>query len=527
MNQHPSGKAPAGARIAEPRQRASRARELTLKAKVTLLLLAVATPSLAGAALLGFLSLGTPPGAAGVAPMFLRCAAVAIVAGAGAATWLAIAVHRTIARTSGVVMQATRAMVSGDLTRKIDVQGRDELALIGQEIEAINVNLSATVANINTMSALVRQTAETLTRDNVELSRRTEQQAASLEETSSSVQDIARTVHANDEAAQQAEQQARGLSGLAEQGAQAMREAVARMDGIEQSSRRVSEIVSLIDGIAFQTNILALNAAVEAARAGEQGRGFAVVASEVRTLARRSGEAAREIKALIDASMGEVAEGAQRIRGVNATLESIVGGIRAMAQQMQAIAAESASQSAGLNQITGVVAELDGLTQHNASMVEQATRLARELGERADTLESSVRGFRLRQGTAYEAMALIDRAIEEARRAGVAGALSAYTNPAREFHDRDLYVFAIDRSGSYRAFGGRPDKVGTSIVEAIGSSGERMVADAFARAAEGGGWVEYEIVNPLTRVAAPKMSYIRPLDDQLVVGCGVYKTVSA
>jgi methyl-accepting chemotaxis protein len=494
---------------------------LGLRGKVLLLLLVLGLPAVAAVPLLF-----TAAARAGDGAGLLRLAGFAIGGGILAATYLCVVLHRGIAGNASTVMRTTQSMIEGDLTRRITVEGRDELARIGHSIEAMNASLSATVANIHTMSALVKQTATTLARDNGDLSRRTEQQAASLEETSASVQDIARTVQSNDEAAHHADTQARELSGLAETGAGAMRDAVARMDGIEKSSRKASEIVSLIDGIAFQTNILALNAAVEAARAGDQGRGFAVVASEVRSLARRSSEAAREIKTLIDSSTGEVAEGARRIRGVNSTLDTIVGGIRDVATQVRAIATDSASQSAALKQITSVVGELDGITQNNARMVENAANLARELGERADGLAATVSTFRLRQGTANEAMEMTERALEQTRRLGIAAALDAFSDPARGFHDRDLYVFAIDRAGTYRAFGGKPEKVGSSIIAVIGAGGKQMVADAFARASQGGGWVEYEIINPLTQTAAPKMSFMKALGNDLAIGCGVYKTVA-
>jgi len=492
-------------------------------ARIGVLVAVLAIPGvLAGILLLGP---AVPAGSAWLA-IAARAVGIVLVAAVPVAACLGWSLRRTIASNANQLRQATAAMIAGDLRQRLTIAGHDEISQIGESIEALNSGLSGTVAHINTMSALVKQVAQELAQDNTELSRRTEQQAGSLQETAASVHEIARTVQDNDALARDADQHVRELCGIAEQGALAMQDAVHHMDGMERSSKQVGEIIRLIDSIAFQTNILALNAAVEAARAGEQGRGFAVVAAEVRVLSHRSSDAAREIKQLIDASTEQVRSGARITHQISSSLGTVVSGIREVATQMQSIAAGSATQSAALKQISGAISEMETITQSNALRVERAAGMATELRDRANVLESTVAGFSLRQGTANEAIRMIERALAERQQRGAAAALQAFTAPENRYYDRDLYVFAIDRQGVYRAFGGRPDKVGTSIVDAIGSQGEKMVADSFARAEAGGGWVEYDIVNPQTRQTAPKMSFIKALDQDLVIGCGVYKTVN-
>ena len=419
---------------------------------------------------------------------------------------------------SGVV-----ATAKGDLTTRVDIWGRDELAMIGTELEGMNARVSALVANIRSVSVMVARSGEALVTGARDLSARTEQQAASLEQTSASVQELSKTVHDNAGSAQSADQLATRVQGIVESGDTAMREAVESMSGIQSSARRVQDIVAVIDGIAFQTNILALNAAVEAARAGESGRGFAVVASEVRTLAQRSASAAKEIRDLIGASVQQVDTGVHRITDASRTLQSVVAGMRDVAQNVRSISSASAEQSTSLSQISMAIASLDTITQQNAQLVEETSRSSEELGERAGRLASAVSAFRLRQGTADEAHALVERAVALYQQHGRA-ALDMITRDGKNFADRDMYVFAFDREGFYRAFGGNPAKVGVDLRTVPGLDGAKLVRDAFDRTAHGAGvWVDYDIVVPGTGAIQPKTSYVVAVTPDLVLGCGVYK----
>ena len=441
-------------------------------------------------------------------------------------SYLAIVFFRTSLGAMRVLQGSVVQLASGDFATRVRLRGNDELAVVGQTLDAMTGRLSELVSDIRSSASMVAQSGQKLSSDTQDLSERTEAQAQSLERTTASVQELRVAVDRSAQAAQAADALAERVRGMAEQGGSAIQSSVQSMQDIQASSRRVAEIIGVIEGIAFQTNILALNAAVEAARAGEQGRGFAVVASEVRTLAQRSSTAAREIKTLIGESVDHVDAGVRSIGGSSQTFTDIIAGVREVADNLRGISAGAGRQSASLAQISEAVTEIDRLTQQNAQMVEQALHSSGQLNERAERLSGAVSSFRLRQGSADEALAMVRRAVELYRGAG-SGALQRITQDAAAWVDRDMYVFAFDRRGVYRAFGGNQAKVGTSVREIRGINGDKLVADAFERAAFGGGWVDYEFANPQTGGIDLKTSYVEPVTDDLVIGCGVYKSRSS
>jgi methyl-accepting chemotaxis protein len=417
---------------------------------------------------------------------------------------------------------AVGRLAGGDFATRIEMSGRDELAAVGHTLDSMTGRISEMVAQIRSNSVMVAQSGLRLAGDSRSLSERTESQASSLEQTAASVQELTSAVDRSAAGARAADTLAAQVRDVAESGSDAVRSAVATMQDIQASSRRVHEIIGVIDGIAFQTNILALNAAVEAARAGEQGRGFAVVAAEVRTLAQRSSASAREIKALIGESVGHVEAGVKKIEHTSRTFDDIVGGIREVAENVRRISTSAAEQSSGLLQISQAVAQIDEITQCNAQMVEQAMHGSAQLGERAEQLTAAVSSFRLRQGSADEALAMVRKAVDLYKRVGRA-ALEQITADGRTFADRDMYVFALDRQGFYRAFGGNPARVGVSVTAIPGVDGAKLTRDAFLVAPRGGGWIDYDFRNPATGEVAPKTSYVEPLEEDLVVACGIYK----
>jgi len=440
-----------------------------------------------------------------------------------AAVALSASLHRTLSRSLQPLQSGVLAMKDGDLSRHIDIDGHDEFRAIAQSLDDMNAHMSALVADIRSEATFVSQASESLAAGTGELAQRTERQAASLQETSASVHDLSGSVKRNAIDARAVEQLASRVHEMAESGGSRMREAVEAMHAIRASSQRVHDIIGVIDGIAFQTNILALNAAVEAARAGENGRGFAVVAAEVRSLALRSSGAAQEIKSLIATSSEQVASGASRIDEVGELLASVVGGIGEVAGNVRAITAAAENQSTSLSQMSEAIRGLDDITQENSAMVERTSSASSGLGERAHRLAQAVSRFRLRQGTADEAHALVSKAVALFKRRGTA-CLAEITDPANGFADRDMYVFAWDRKLVYHAFAGKPHNLHKTAAQILGTDVTQLTRDVWAAAA-GGSWVDYDFLNPTTGKVAPKTSFVVPVSDDLVLGCGVYKTV--
>ncbi|WP_338763001.1 methyl-accepting chemotaxis protein [Massilia sp. METH4] len=284
---------------------------------------------------------------------------------------------------------------NADLTQRLTVKGSDELAVIGQGFNTFVAKIENVLSRVRDSSASVATASGEISQGNADLSARTEQQASALEETAASMEELSSTVKQNSDNAAQARQLAANASEVAVRGGAVVAEVVDTMAAIDASSHKVADIITVIDGIAFQTNILALNAAVEAARAGEQGRGFAVVASEVRNLAQRSASAAKEIKALIGDSTAQVERGSVLVKDAGATMREVVDSVRGVADIVAAIAAASVEQSAGIGQITQAVGQMDGVTQQNAALVEEAAAAAESLKHQAAVLVALVNEFRI------------------------------------------------------------------------------------------------------------------------------------
>ncbi|WP_126969761.1 methyl-accepting chemotaxis protein [Xanthomonas sp. BRIP62411] len=287
------------------------------------------------------------------------------------------------------------ALADGDLTQRVDGDAHGIFARLRDDTNQTVTRLTEIIGGIQIASDTIRRAAVEIAAGNTDLSERTEQQAANLEETASSMEELTSTVKQNADSALQANRLVVGTGEVAQNGGQVMDAVVSTMGQISTASRKIGEIIGVIDGIAFQTNILALNAAVEAARAGEQGRGFAVVASEVRALARRSADAAKEIKTLIADSTDKVELGSGLVHRAGATMREIVGSVKHVTDIMSEITAASAEQSSGIEQVNRTVAQLDEVTQRNAALVEEATAAARSLEEQAVELADAVSIFRL------------------------------------------------------------------------------------------------------------------------------------
>lgn len=314
-----------------------------------------------------------------------------VVSGLLLALWIA----RIISRPLNFAVSTARRVAGGDLTASINVRSKDETGQLMQALKDMNDGLVRMVGDVRASSNTILTASAEIASGNSDLSSRSEDQASSLQQTAASMEQLTATVKQNADNAMQANQLAATASDVAGQGGEVVSQVIATMTSINDSSRKIVDIISVIDGIAFQTNILALNAAVEAARAGEQGRGFAVVASEVRSLAHRSAEAAKEIKALIDDSVSKTAAGSRLVEQAGKTMNDVVHSVLRVTDIIGEITTASHEQRSGIEQINQAVAQIDQATQQNAALVEEASAATEAMREQASKLVDVVRVFKL------------------------------------------------------------------------------------------------------------------------------------
>ena len=318
--------------------------------------------------------------------------AIALLLGA----WLAWLITRSITRPLAEAVSIAETVARGDLTSQVGVTTRDETGRLLSAMQNMIDSLVKVVGTVRASSDSIATGSSQIATGNADLSHRTEEQASNLQQTAASMEQLASTVKNNAETARQAATLATSASDVAAKGGDVVGQVVSTMDEITASSKKIADIIGVIDGIAFQTNILALNAAVEAARAGEQGRGFAVVAGEVRNLAQRSAEAAKEIKALIGASVERVETGSRLVGDAGTTMADIVTQVRKVAGLIGEISSATIEQTSGIGQVSGAVNQLDQVTQQNAALVEESAAAADSLNQQATRLVEAVKVFKLR-----------------------------------------------------------------------------------------------------------------------------------
>ncbi|MDL2337960.1 MAG: methyl-accepting chemotaxis protein [Pseudomonadota bacterium] len=306
----------------------------------------------------------------------------------------ALLLARSMTRPMLHAVAVADQLAHGDLTTAICPAGNDETVQLLDSLARLQGNFSRIVRDVKANADEVATASQQIADGNLDFSNRTEQQASALQQTAATMDQLGSTVRTNADNAKQANQLALGASTVAQKGGAVMGQVVTTMSGINDSSRKIAEIIGVIDGIAFQTNILALNAAVEAARAGEQGRGFAVVASEVRNLAHRSAEAAREVKALVNASVEHVEHGTVLVGEAGQTMQEIVSAIRRVTDIVAEISAASSEQSTGVNQVGEAVSHMDQATQQNAALIEESAAATESLSKQAHQLVESVAAFK-------------------------------------------------------------------------------------------------------------------------------------
>jgi methyl-accepting chemotaxis protein len=331
------------------------------------------------------------------AAFWAKLSASALMVVLAALVLVAVSVYftRSIGTSLRRAVETASAVAEGDLTRRAESAGTDEVGQVLAAMDRMNAGLHRVVTKVREGSDAVSAAANQIAAGHSDLARRTQQEGAALEETAASLEQMTSTVKQTAENAHAANELANGTRQKAETGGQVVTRAVEAMSEINVASRHIADIITVIDEIAFQTNLLALNAAVEAARAGEQGRGFAVVASEVRNLAQRSAKAAKEIKDLIRDSVEKVKHGTDLVDESGRTLDDIVAAVNKLTGIVAEIAAASQEQAIGIEQVNKAMTQMDGTTQQNAALVEEAAAASHSMEEQAHQLVDVVRFFKL------------------------------------------------------------------------------------------------------------------------------------
>jgi methyl-accepting chemotaxis protein len=361
-----------------------------------------------------------------------------------------VLITRAVTGPLRFAIDVARTVSEGDLRTRITVEGRDETSKLLNALREMNERLTAIVGRVRDSSTSIAGAARQIAAGNMDLSQRTEQQAASLQETASSMEELTSTVRQNADNAQQGSTLAANASSVAQKGSAVVSQVVNTMHDISDSSTKIAEITGIIEGIAFQTNILALNAAVEAARAGEQGRGFAVVASEVRSLAQRSSSAAKEIKDLIATSVDRIRDGSALAGEAGKTMVEVTQAVARVTDIMSEIAAASTEQSRGIEQVNVAITQMDNVTQQNAALVEEAAAASRSMEDQGQQLNAAVAFFQILTNEA----------------GGASGYGSASASPARQETPRREHAAAVRRSAAVRA---TPAPVAALATAAVGA----------------------------------------------------------
>jgi len=323
--------------------------------------------------------------------------ALAVAMGIVAATVITRGLLKQLGGEPGYTAKIAGSIAEGDLSIGIETKSSDRGSLL-VEMKQMRNSLVDIVSQVRRGTHTITTASREIAAGNSDLSSRTELQASSLEKTASAMEELTSTVKQNADNAREANHLAATASDVARKGGEVVSQVVGTMGEINSSASKIADIIGVIDGIAFQTNILALNAAVEAARPGEQGRGFAVVASEVRNLAQRSAAAAKEIKQLIGDSVAKIGRGSKLVGQAGETMDEVVASVKRVTDIMSDIASASAEQSAGIEQVNVSIIEMDGMTQQNAALVEQAAAAFQSLQDQAAELQRVVSIFKLAEG---------------------------------------------------------------------------------------------------------------------------------
>lgn len=427
----------------------------------------------------------------------------------------------------GRLIRVTERIAAGELSHSRgsvgDSSRNEDSSRLWDSILKMSGNLGDIVRQVRASGDAIALAARDIAEGNNHLAERTQEQAAALEQAASGMEELAAAAQQNASHCRQADTLAESAREVAAKAAAEMERVASTMRQIDASAQRVGDILGTVEGIAFQTNILALNAAVESARAGEHGRGFAVVAGEVRTLAQRSAQAAKEIKALIEQSVSNAGQGRKLVEGAAGTMAQVVGSVEQVGQLIGEIARASAEQSSGIEAINEAVVQIDSANQQNAALVEEASAAAAAFEQEAAQLAEVVRRFKLDRGDDRgRAVALVKEGAAHVKHLGVQKACADLNDPRGRFAQGEYYVFAIDMQGVRLAFSPDPRSVGTNVMDQTDAEGFPLGRHINAMARNPGfGWIDYKYLNPKTGRIQPKSVYIERVGD-VILGCGIY-----
>ncbi|EHR69736.1 methyl-accepting chemotaxis protein [Burkholderiales bacterium JOSHI_001] len=446
--------------------------------------------------------------------------------GLAAGAYFACTFYYSFAASLRAVTEGVHALTQGDLSRRFRILGSDELAQVTNDLEGMASRLSSLVAEIRSSAVRVDQSGDAVAADGQALALRNQEQGTHLRSTVQSITALDGVLQAQGNTATTAHRISVDLKQQAESSRDAVGQAVGSVQALQACVQRVSEINAVIDDVAFQTNLLALNASVEAARAGVAGKGFAVVAQEVRQLAGRCTEAAAQVRALVDQSLEQATLSMATIDDAQAALRGVGSGLEQLGDRLGGLVEGGAEPARLIGNARDGVQGLEHLARDNGAMVRQAAVASQALAAQAKALRQSVASTRLRQGSADEARALLERALEHIARVGWTQAASDFNDPAGGFVDRDMYIYAFDGDDRYLVDGSRPARVGHRMVDVVqlgGDSIEAFLDGCHRAAAAGGGWVDYDFP-PLDGSDRPvrKCGYVAPLDDGFI-GCSVHR----
>lgn len=482
-------------------------------ARQGVLVLAVAAP-----ALLGLFGAETAPSPGLCLAVFLAAAAGVLASSRllrGAAASVAELVAMTERVASGELVSEGAAGTGGPK------RGSNSPAAA---MANMNDQLIGVVRQVRASAETIAHATAAMSEANTQLSQRTQEQAASLEEVSGGIEQLAGTSRQNADDCATATALAAASRRKVTDTAARMEEVAGTMAAINASAVEMAEILATVEAIAFQTNILALNAAVEAARAGEQGRGFAVVAGEVRVLAGRCSEAARNTKALVGNSLRSVEDGRRLVDATLGAFDELAQSADEVSQVVARVARASQQQSVATGEISQALAQIDGVTQHNATLVEEAASTAASYQQEAGRLMDAVARFKLdRNEDRGRVVALVKRAAQHVRRHGVQAACAEFNDPRGDFVNGEDYVVALDFQATRLAFAPAPQTVGRSDWDLLDADGKPFGRHLVQLAqALGFGWLDYNMVNPRTGRVQPKSMYFERVDT-ILVACGIYR----